>query len=78
MSHTDLTNRWWMNRTGRYKQLNLIFGLCPFLAAILLTRMREDSPPAQLWLSIVRTNSLDNARYLHLRMFVNTDPPWIR
>ncbi|OBZ75247.1 Multidrug resistance protein fnx1, partial [Grifola frondosa] len=44
---------WMMHRTGRYRRLNLIFGLFPFCAAILLSIMREDSPPAQLWLSII-------------------------
>ncbi|KZT11174.1 vacuolar amino acid permease [Laetiporus sulphureus 93-53] len=44
---------WVMHRTGKYKLLNLIFGLFPFTAAILLSLMREDSPPAQLWLSII-------------------------
>jgi Na+/H+ antiporter NhaD/arsenite permease-like protein len=43
-----------MHRTGKYKRLNLIFGLFPFVAAILLSLMREDSPPIVLWLSIVR------------------------
>ena len=46
--------RWIMHRTGRYKMLNLIFGIFPFIAAILLSLMREDSPPFQLWFSIVR------------------------
>ncbi|PCH38509.1 vacuolar amino acid permease [Wolfiporia cocos MD-104 SS10] len=44
---------WVMHRTGKYKRLNLIFGLFPFAAAILISLMREDSPPAQLWLSII-------------------------
>ncbi|EKM56125.1 uncharacterized protein PHACADRAFT_184826 [Phanerochaete carnosa HHB-10118-sp] len=44
---------WIMHRTGKYKRLNLIFGLFPFVAAILLSLMREDSPPAVLWLSIL-------------------------
>jgi len=44
---------WVMHRTGKYKKLNLIFGLFPFVATILISLMREDSPPAQLWLSII-------------------------
>ncbi|GBE82865.1 Multidrug resistance protein [Sparassis crispa] len=44
---------WMMHRTGKYKRLNLIFGLFPFVAAILLSLMREDSPAIQLWLSII-------------------------
>lgn len=43
-----------MHRTGKYRRLNLIFGLFPFTAAVLLALMREDSPQIQLWLSIVR------------------------
>ena len=42
-----------MHRTGRYRRLNLIFGIFPFIATILLSMMREDSPSVQLWLSIV-------------------------
>ncbi|KAI0806672.1 MFS general substrate transporter [Fomes fomentarius] len=44
---------WVMHRTGKYRHLNLIFGFFPFIAAILLSRMREDSHPAVLWLSII-------------------------
>ena len=43
-----------MHRTGRYRQLNLIFGIFPFISAVLMSLMREDSPQVQLWLSIVR------------------------
>ena len=42
-----------MHRTGRYKLINLIFGGFPFIGAMLITFMKQDSPPAQLWLSIV-------------------------
>ena len=45
--------RWVMHRTGKYRSLNLIFGLFPFVATILLSLMREDSPDVQLWFSIV-------------------------
>jgi hypothetical protein len=34
--------------------LNMIFGILPFFAAILMTQMKEDSHPAHLWLSIVK------------------------
>ncbi|KAI0085904.1 vacuolar amino acid permease [Irpex rosettiformis] len=44
---------WVMHRTGKYKVLNLIFGLFPFVAAILLSLMRENSHPIVLWLSIL-------------------------
>ncbi|TBU53937.1 MFS general substrate transporter [Dichomitus squalens] len=43
---------WVMHRTGKYRKLNLIFGIFPFVAAILLALMHENSSPAQLWLSI--------------------------
>ncbi|KIY46255.1 MFS general substrate transporter [Fistulina hepatica ATCC 64428] len=42
-----------MHRTGRYKALNMIFGIFPFIATILIYRMREDSGPIQSWLSII-------------------------
>ncbi|KAI0761482.1 vacuolar amino acid permease [Trametes elegans] len=44
---------WIMHRTGKYRQLNLIFGIFPFVSATLLSFMREDSPPVQQWLSIL-------------------------
>ncbi|KAH8100375.1 MFS general substrate transporter [Cristinia sonorae] len=44
---------WMMHRTGKYKLINMIFGLFPFTATILLSLMREDSPDIQLWLSIL-------------------------
>jgi hypothetical protein len=42
-----------MHRTGKYKLINLIFGVFPFIATVLITLMREDSSPLQLWFSIV-------------------------
>lgn len=42
-----------MRRYGRYKTLNMIFGILPFCAAILMTQMKETSNPAHLWMSIV-------------------------
>jgi len=42
-----------MHRTGKYKMLNMIFGILPFFAAVLMTQMKEDSHPAHLWLSIM-------------------------
>jgi len=44
---------WMMHRTGKYKVLNVVFGLFPFVATVLLSLMREDSPDVQLWLSIL-------------------------
>ncbi len=45
------------HKTGKYKRLNLIFGLFPFVAAILLSMMREDSRPIVLWLNTVSNNT---------------------
>ncbi|KAH9939440.1 MFS general substrate transporter [Amylocystis lapponica] len=44
---------WMMHRTGKYRRLAQVFGLFPFVATILLSLMREDSPGIQLWLSII-------------------------
>ncbi|KAI0713744.1 MFS general substrate transporter [Earliella scabrosa] len=44
---------WVMHRTGTYRRLNLIFGFFPFIAAVLLAMMREDSHPVMLWISII-------------------------
>ena len=43
-----------MHATGRYKTLNLVFGAFPFIGAVLIYKMREDSGFIQSWLSIVR------------------------
>ncbi|KAI0261793.1 major facilitator superfamily domain-containing protein [Gloeopeniophorella convolvens] len=53
MSCGSMFAGWMMHRTGKYKLLNLVFGAFPFIAAVLITRMREDSGPIQLWLSII-------------------------
>jgi MFS family permease len=53
MSFGSMFAGWMMHRTGRYKLINLIFGCFPFIASILITMMKVDSPPAQLWLSII-------------------------
>jgi uncharacterized membrane protein len=50
-----------MRKTGKYKTLNMAFGFLPFVAAILLTQMREDSNQAHLWLSIA---SIHYCRFL--------------
>lgn len=39
--------------TGRYKTLNLIFGILPFIAALLIVRLSPDSGVVTQWLSIV-------------------------
>ncbi|KAI0045780.1 MFS general substrate transporter [Auriscalpium vulgare] len=53
MSVGSMFAGWMMHRTGKYKMINLIFGTFPFAAAVLITLMREDSGPVQLWLSII-------------------------
>ena len=44
---------WVVHATWRYKTLNLILGACPFIGAILIYQIQEDSGPIQSWLSIV-------------------------
>ncbi|PFH53531.1 hypothetical protein AMATHDRAFT_1185 [Amanita thiersii Skay4041] len=44
---------WIMHYTGRYKSLNLFFGVFPFIGASLIASLREQSGPLKSWLSIV-------------------------
>ncbi|KAF8209437.1 vacuolar amino acid permease [Mycena galopus ATCC 62051] len=53
MSTGSVFAGWMMHRTGRFKTLNLIFGIFPFIGATLISLMREDSGPIQSWLSII-------------------------
>lgn len=53
MSVGSLFAGWMMHRTGKYKLINLIFGFFPVIGISLITLMREDSGPLQMWLSIV-------------------------
>lgn len=53
MSSGSLFAGWMMHRTGKYKLINLIFGFFPFIGISLITLMREDSGPLQMWLSII-------------------------
>lgn len=53
MSAGSLFAGWMMHRTGKYKLINLIFGFFPFIGITLITLMREDSGPLQMWLSII-------------------------
>jgi len=53
-----ISDRWMMKRYGRYKTMNMVFGILPFCAAILMTQMKETSSPAHLWLTIVGDLSL--------------------
>ncbi|KAJ7612163.1 major facilitator superfamily domain-containing protein [Roridomyces roridus] len=53
MSTGSVFAGWVMHRTGRYKKLNLIFGIFPFVGAVLISLMNPDSGPVQSWLSII-------------------------
>lgn len=51
-----------MHRTGRYKTLNLVFGILPFIASLLIARLKPDSAAITQWLSIVRSSSSSPGR----------------
>ncbi|KAJ7500453.1 major facilitator superfamily domain-containing protein [Mycena galericulata] len=53
MSTGSVFAGWMMHRTGRYKKINLIFGIFPFVGAVLISLMSEHSGPIQSWLSII-------------------------
>ncbi|KAJ7142124.1 vacuolar amino acid permease [Mycena crocata] len=44
---------WMMHKFGRYKTINIIFGIFPFVGGVLISQLREDSGPLQSWLSII-------------------------
>ncbi|KAF9266014.1 MFS general substrate transporter [Marasmius fiardii PR-910] len=44
---------WMMHRTGKYKTINMIFGILPFIASVLITLIHENSGWVQSWLSII-------------------------
>ena len=50
--------RWSMHAFGKYKFINLTFGILPFIATMLIATMNEHSSPARLWFSIVRKITL--------------------
>lgn len=52
LNYCDLI-RYMMHRTGRYKTLNLVFGILPFIASLLIARLKPDSAAITQWLSIV-------------------------
>ncbi|KAG7453193.1 MFS general substrate transporter [Guyanagaster necrorhizus] len=87
MSAGSVFAGWMMHRTGKYKMINLICGLFPFIATLLILQMKEDSGPIQSWLSIVRRNGclpislavLCGLTFTTLRVFIcHLDPSWIR
>ncbi|KAF9780435.1 vacuolar amino acid permease [Thelephora terrestris] len=52
MSVGSIFAGWFMHRTGKYRTITLTFGILPFVAAALITTLREDSSPTRLWFSI--------------------------
>jgi len=44
---------WVMSRTGRYRAIDLIFGICPAIATTLLTRLNENSGIFAQWFTII-------------------------
>ena len=61
---------WMMHKTGRYRMLTLICGIFPFVSAVMIATMREDSHPLLQWLSIVRHNVLKDFFALTVRLSV--------
>lgn len=62
-----------MHRTGKYKMINLVFGLFPFIGGLLITFIHEDSGPWQSWLSIV----ISRVCFLsHHSDVLSLDPAW--
>ncbi|EJD06151.1 vacuolar amino acid permease [Fomitiporia mediterranea MF3/22] len=53
MSFGSLFAGYMMHRTGKYKMINLIFGSFPFIAAVAISLLREDSNWFQMWFSII-------------------------
>lgn len=44
---------WLMHRSGKYKTINLVFGILPLCGVIPLIFLREDSGFLQKWFSVV-------------------------
>ncbi|KAI5119530.1 hypothetical protein M0805_002552 [Coniferiporia weirii] len=53
MSCGSLFAGYMMHRTGKYKLINLIFGTFPFIAAVSISLLKEDSNWFQMWFSII-------------------------
>ncbi|TFK35458.1 vacuolar amino acid permease [Crucibulum laeve] len=53
MSTGSVVAGWIMHKTGRYKKINLIFGLFPFIGAVMVSRLQEDSNAFLSWFSII-------------------------
>ncbi|KAH9483462.1 Multidrug resistance protein fnx1 [Psilocybe cubensis] len=44
---------WMMRRHAKYKTMNVVFGILPFISAVLMTQMKGNSNAAHLWLTIM-------------------------
>lgn len=53
MSCGSLFAGWYMRKTGKYKMINVVFGILPTAAAVMIATLREDSDVFRKWLSIV-------------------------
>ncbi|KIJ25279.1 hypothetical protein M422DRAFT_237141 [Sphaerobolus stellatus SS14] len=53
MSCGSMFAGWVMAKTGRYKVLSGVFGIFPFVATIMMSRLSEDSGPFAQWFSII-------------------------
>ena len=58
MSTGSVFAGWVMHKTGRYKTINLIFGVFPFIGASAIYFIKEDSGWFQSWFSIVSFSNL--------------------
>ncbi|KAJ6606028.1 MFS general substrate transporter [Mycena vulgaris] len=65
MSTGSVFAGWMMHRTGRYKAINLIFAIFPFVSAVLIPRIREDSVPLQSWLRIQTNLTTELRQRIH-------------
>jgi len=53
MSCGSLFAGWIMSSTGRYKALSVIFGIAPFIATMMMSRLNRDSSVFAQWFSII-------------------------
>jgi len=53
MSFGSLFAGWMLKKTGKYKALNVIFGIFPTAAAIMIANLHMNSPILAQWISII-------------------------
>jgi len=58
MSVGSLFAGYYLQKTGKYKMLNAVFGILPTIATVLVARLQHDSGWVAQWLSIVSPMSL--------------------